>query len=113
MVSSSGESDVSISHNVSKLMEKGSHGRDNKVRMYERLRLSCRLGQAGEKETGLPILREIDVNALNFCRFAIASLEGIPSSGDKGKGRGQEGVLIVPSLLDSECVSDDACGAVF
>jgi hypothetical protein len=73
--------------------------------MYERLRLSGRLGQAGEKETGPPVLRELDVNALNFCRFAIASLIGPPRTSDKGKAKEREGVLVVPSLLDSECVS--------
>jgi hypothetical protein len=38
---------------------------------------------------------------LNFCRFSIAS-----SSSDEGKGKGKEaeGILVVPSLLDSEYV---------
>lgn len=78
--------------------------------MYEPLKLSGRLGHGTEKTTGLPVTRELDVNALNFCRFAIASLPstdfGTPgSNGEKGKAKEKEGVLVVPSLLDSELVS--------
>jgi hypothetical protein len=79
---------------------KGSHGRDNKIRMYEPLRLSGRLGQGVDKNKGLEVVGELDVNSLNFCRFSIASA---PISG-KGKGKEAEGVLVVPSLLDSEYV---------
>ena len=73
--------------------------------MYEPLKLSGRLGQGMDKNKGLEVIRELDVNALNFCRFSIASS---PSSGGGGKGKGKEaeGILVVPSLLDSEYVSD-------
>jgi hypothetical protein len=80
---------------------KGSHGRDNKIKMYEPLRLSGRLGQGIDKSKGLEVIRELDVNALNFCRFSIASSS---SDGGKGKGKEAEGILVVPSLLDSEYV---------
>ena len=80
---------------------KGSHGRDNKIKMYESLRLSGRLGQGIDKTKGLEVIRELDVNALNFCRFSIASSS---SDGGKGKGKEAEGILVVPSLLDSEYV---------
>jgi hypothetical protein len=80
---------------------KGSHGRDNKIKMYEPLRLSGRLGQEIDKSKGLEVIRELDVNALNFCRFFIASSS---SNGGKGKGKEVEGILVVPSLLDSEYV---------
>lgn len=81
--------------------------------MYEPLKLSGRLGHGTEKTTGLPVLRELDVNALNFCRFAIASLPETSSGNsgssrvdnEKGKGKEKEGILVVPSLLDSEYVS--------
>jgi hypothetical protein len=56
-----------------------------------------------DKTKGLPIIRELDVNALNFCRFSIASAPC--SSEEKGKGKKPEGILVVPSLLDSEYVS--------
>lgn len=68
--------------------------------MYEPLRLSGRLGQGIDKSKGLAVVKELDVNALNFCRFSIAS-----SSLGKGKGKEAEGILVVPSLLDSEYVS--------
>ena len=77
---------------------KGSHGRDNKIWMYEPLKLSGRLGHGVDKSTGLPTIRELDVNALNFCRFSIATSIG------KGKEKEAEGILVVPSLLDSEYV---------
>jgi len=80
---------------------KGSHGRDNKIKMYEPLRLSGRLGQGIDKSKSLEVVRELDVNALNFCRFSIASSS---SDGGKGKGKEVEGILVVPSLLDSEYV---------
>jgi len=48
------------------------------------------------------VVKELDVNALNFCRFAIASTP--PISGGKGKDKEQEGILVIPSLLDSEYV---------
>jgi len=72
--------------------------------MYEPLKLSGRLGQGMDKNKGLEVIRELDVNALNFCRFSIANA---PSSGEGGKGKGKEaeGILVVPSLLDSEYVS--------
>jgi hypothetical protein len=70
--------------------------------MYEPLKLSGRLGQGMDKTKGLPIIRELDVNALNFCRFSIASAPC--SSEEKGKGKEPEGILVVPSLLDSEYV---------
>lgn len=74
--------------------------------MYEPLKLSGRLGHSGQKTTGLPVLRELDVNALNFCRFAIASLDHTSSTTlGNGKGKEKEGVLVIPSLLDSEYVS--------
>jgi hypothetical protein len=88
---------------------KGSHGRDNKIRMYEPLRLSGRLGQGVDKNKGLEVVGELDVNSLNFCRFSIASA---PSSG-KGKGKEAEGVLVVPSLLDSEYVSPPIHGQYY
>jgi len=71
--------------------------------MYAPLRLSGRLGQGIDKTKGLEVVRELDVNALNFCRFSIASSS---SDGGKGKGKGKEveGILVVPSLLDSEYV---------
>jgi len=80
---------------------KGSHGRDNKIKMYESLRLSGRLGQGIDKTKGLEVIRELDVNALNFCRFSISSSS---SDGGKGKGKEAEGILVVSSLLDSEYV---------
>jgi hypothetical protein len=82
--------------------------------MYEPLRLSGRLGHGTEKTTGLVVIRDLDVNALNFCRFAIASLHApdmitSATEADHGKGKGKcrekEGILVVPSLLDSEYVS--------
>lgn len=73
--------------------------------MYERLKLAGRLGQVGDKSAGPPVLRELDVNALNFCRFAIASLEDLDEAANNGKRKEKEGILVVPSLLDSECVS--------
>jgi hypothetical protein len=88
---------------------KGSHGRDNKIKMYEPLKLSGRLGQGMDKNKGLEVIRELDVNALNFCRFSIASApspsHSSSSTDGKGKGREAEGILVVPSLLDSEYVS--------
>ena len=70
--------------------------------MYEPLRLYGRLGQGVDKSKGLEVVKELDVNALNFCRFSIASSS---SGGGKGKGKEAEGILVVPSLLDSEYVS--------
>jgi len=69
--------------------------------MYESLRLSGRLGQGIDKSKGLEVVKELDVNALNFCRFSIASSS---SNGGKGKEKEAEGILVVPSLLDSEYV---------
>lgn len=75
--------------------------------MYEPLKLTGRLGHGDGKATGLSMIRELDVNALNFCRFAIASLpdSGTPTTSMRlGKGKEKEGILVVPSLLDSEYV---------
>jgi hypothetical protein len=85
---------------------KDSHGRDNKIKLHEPLKLSGRLRQDSEKNVGLEVLKELDVNALNFCRFAIASTHGsgIAVNG-KQKEKEQEGILVIPSLLDSEYVS--------
>jgi hypothetical protein len=81
---------------------KGSHGRDNRILFHEPLKLSGRLRSDQERNTGLKVLKELDVNALNFCRFAIASTP--PTLGGKGKDKEQEGILVIPSLLDSEYV---------
>jgi hypothetical protein len=76
--------------------------------LYEPLKLSGRLGQGMDKNKGLEVIRELDVNALNFCRFSIASALSLSSNSTEGKGKGKEaeGILVVPSLLDSEHVSD-------
>jgi hypothetical protein len=75
--------------------------------MYEPLKLSGRLGQGMDKTKGLEVVREFDVNALNFCRFSIASAPSFSSNSTEGMGKGKEaeGILVVPSLLDSEYVS--------
>lgn len=75
--------------------------------MYEPLKLSGRLPLPNEKSLGPPVVRELDVNALNFCRFAIASLDSqAPKDAGLGKGKekAKEGILVIPSLLDSEYV---------
>lgn len=109
-------------------MPGGSHGRDNKIHFYEQMTVTGRIGRFTHTDTGasgsagLKVLKSLDVNALNFCRFSLARLPGprLPqqaeqaessSGGRRGKGKDpeREALLAVPSLLDSEVVSDYPC----
>ncbi|GAA5946135.1 hypothetical protein JCM3765_000130 [Sporobolomyces pararoseus] len=82
-----------------------SHGRDNKLHLYnfaELLEVSERGGSSFEKPLGFdsfaPTLT-LDVNALNFCRLSMLDL-----STWKGKEKEGEGLIAVPSLTKDDQV---------
>ncbi|WVW85056.1 hypothetical protein I302_107092 [Kwoniella bestiolae CBS 10118] len=90
-----------------------SHGRDNIIHFYESLKrpyISSGIGNTPKK--GLEVIKSLPTNTLNFCRFSLLPLlpmqdengrEEMNGQG-KGKGKEQEALIAVPSLLDSELV---------
>ncbi|KAF5327014.1 hypothetical protein D9619_004885 [Psilocybe cf. subviscida] len=72
-----------------------THGRDNKLHMWQRIEelpLSARIGGSADL-LSLPtptLLCSMDVNALNFCRFSL--LQGVDDS---------RALVAIPNLVDS------------
>lgn len=86
-----------------------SHGRDNVVHFYEPLKrpyIPIPTSTTPDPKLYKPsIRRSLPTNALNFCRFSLASIPAhTVINVDKGKGKQKEAVMAVPSLADSELV---------
>ncbi|KDR76271.1 hypothetical protein GALMADRAFT_247578 [Galerina marginata CBS 339.88] len=78
-----------------------THGRDNKVHVWQRIEelpFSARIGgSAGIPDLPTPTLcYSMDVNALNFCRFSLLNL----SNGSEGTGK-PKALIALPNLIDS------------
>ncbi|ODN74132.1 hypothetical protein L202_07586 [Cryptococcus amylolentus CBS 6039] len=85
-----------------------SHGRDNIILFHEPLKrpyiaipTSTNLDPTAY---GPKITNALPTNALNFCRFSLIQLSRNGTEGSKGKGKESEGLMAVPSLIDSELV---------
>ncbi|OXB33916.1 WD-repeat protein [Cryptococcus neoformans] len=86
-----------------------SHGRDNVIHFYEPLKrpyIPIPTSTTPDPKLYKPsIRRSLPTNALNFCRFSLASIPAhTVVNVDKGKGKQKEAVMAVPSLVDSELV---------
>ncbi|OWZ28102.1 WD-repeat protein [Cryptococcus neoformans c45] len=86
-----------------------SHGRDNVIHFYEPLKrpyIPIPTSTTSDPKLYKPsIRRSLPTNALNFCRFSLASTPAhTVVNVDKGKGKQKEAVMAVPSLVDSELV---------
>lgn len=84
-----------------------SQGRDNFIHIYDRLTSKSKNIQVSKLSPG--VSKSITTNSLNFCRFSLVSLPR--RSGYDGEsseqGNPMEALLAVPSLLDSETVSEE------
>ncbi|KAF8968172.1 WD-40 repeat-containing protein [Flammula alnicola] len=78
-----------------------THGRDNKVHVWQRIEelpLDARIGgSAGLPSLPTPTLcYSMDVNALNFCRFSLLKLPKVSEENAKPKA-----LIALPNLVDS------------
>ncbi|KAG9008457.1 ASTRA complex subunit [Tulasnella sp. 427] len=76
-----------------------THGRDNKIHVWERVVAPLAVADMAGPELGVtgPSLRySLDVNALNFCRFSL--LPEPPGTG------GRRALIAIPNLVDSSLV---------
>lgn len=89
---------------ASSLYQDSSHGRDNKLHVWQRIEelpLSARIGgSANLPSLPMPKLSySMDVNALNFCRFSL--LQDTQES---------LALVAIPNLVDSSTVSIQQTG---
>ncbi|EMD34181.1 hypothetical protein CERSUDRAFT_98111 [Gelatoporia subvermispora B] len=74
-----------------------THGRDNKLHVWERIRESYSVLGDSAKGIDLPTPRlcySMDVNALNYCRFSL-----LPSKGESSTE--QSALIALPNLVES------------
>ncbi|WVQ73498.1 hypothetical protein IAR50_003070 [Cryptococcus sp. DSM 104548] len=85
-----------------------SHGRDNIILFHEPLKRPYipipTSASPDPTAYGPKVTNALPTNALNFCRFTLVPLPGTGTQGNKGKGKQSEGLMAVPSLIDSELV---------
>lgn len=87
-----------------------SHGRDNKLHVWQRVVELPESGRLGDTAANLDLPEprlsySMDVNALNYCRFSLLPLQ----VGTEEK----RALVALPGLIDSSVVSFYQCGALY